>query len=309
MFTFLKKILQRNRINKPQPTDVQLNQAAASVDDAPAPSPPLVYDVTASFLSDVGCQRQINEDSGRYITPADPALLSDKGMLFVVADGMGGHSGGEIASRLAVEVIPRTYYQTSGDVQEALQKAILEANHAIFDEAFKDRTLYGMGTTCTALVLKDGKAFAAHVGDSRLYLVRNDDIYLLTEDHSAVMQMVRRGLLNLQQARHHPDKNIILRALGSHATVEITTWKQPLPVRLGDQFLLCSDGLYDLVEDAEIKNILVANEPHTACEKLIALAKQRGGHDNITVGIVSLEAKNADEPKPLRETREAEVWQ
>jgi serine/threonine protein phosphatase PrpC len=265
--------------------------------------------VVASLLSDVGCQRQVNEDNGRYVTPSDPDLLSKKGMLFVVADGIGGHSGGEIASRLAVDVITRTYYQETADVQTALKTAILEANSAIFDEAFKNRALYGMGTTCTAFVLKEGFAFAAHVGDSRLYLLRNNEIYLMTEDHSAVMQMVKRGLLNLQQARNHPDKNIILRALGSHATVDITTWNHPLPARVGDQFLLCSDGLYDLVEDKEMQEILIENHPHTACGKLIALAKERGGHDNITVGIISLEAQSEGDDKAVRETREAEVLQ
>lgn len=305
MWAFIKKFLYRKRDAQPVTAQAQPQPEAGEN----MTSKLVEYEVVASLLSDVGCQREINEDNGRYITPSDPELLAKKGMLFVVADGMGGHSGGEIASRLAVDVITRAYYQETTDVQTSLKKAILEANSAIYDEAFKNRSLYGMGTTCTAFVLKEGFAFAAHVGDSRLYLLRNNEIYLMTEDHSAVMQMVKRGLLNLEQARHHPDKNIILRALGSHATVEITTWSQPLPARVGDQFLLCSDGLYDLVEDKEIQNILIENQPHTACGKLIALAKERGGHDNITVGIISLEPKIENESKPIRETREAEVLQ
>jgi PPM family protein phosphatase len=305
MWAFVKKFLQPKRDGQPV-----LQQAISQPETVEDMTSKLIeYEVVASLLSDVGCQREINEDNGRYITPSDPELLAKKGMLFVVADGMGGHSGGEIASRLAVDVITRTYYQETTDVQTSLKKAILAANSAIFDEAFKNRTLFGMGTTCTAFVLKEGFAFAAHVGDSRLYLLRNHEFYLMTEDHSAVMQMVKRGLLNLEQARHHPDKNIILRALGSHAMVEITTWNHPLPARVGDQFLLCSDGLYDLVEDKEIQNILIENQPHTACAKLIAFAKERGGHDNITVGIISLEPKIEDNNKPVRETREAEVLQ
>jgi serine/threonine protein phosphatase PrpC len=305
MWAFIKKFLYRKRDG--QPVVAQTQPQPETGEDM---TPKLIeYEVVASLLSDVGCQREINEDNGRYITPSDPELLANKGMLFVVADGMGGHSGGEIASRLAVDVITRTYYQETTDVQASLKKAILAANSAIFDEAYKNRTLYGMGTTCTAFVLKEGFAFAAHVGDSRLYLLRDNEIYLMTEDHSAVMQMVRRGLLNLEQARHHPDKNVILRALGSHATVDITTWNHPLPARVGDQFLLCSDGLYDLVEDKEIQNILIENQPHAACGKLIALAKERGGHDNITVGVIALEPKTEDENKPIRETREAEVLQ
>jgi PPM family protein phosphatase len=300
MRTFFKNLFNRNR------GEAQTPQTAGSAAQETKVEP-IHYAVVASLLSDVGCQREVNEDNGRYVRPSDPDLLSKKGMLFVVADGMGGHSGGEIASRLAVDVITRTYYQESADVQTALKTAILEANSAIFAEAFRNRSLYGMGTTCTAFVLKEGFAFAAHVGDSRLYLVRNNEIYLMTEDHSAVMQMVKRGLLNLQQARNHPDKNIILRALGSHATVDIATWTHPLPARIGDQFLLCSDGLYDLVEDKEMQEILLENQPHTACGKLIALAKERGGHDNITVGIISLEAESEGDGKAVRETREAEV--
>jgi PPM family protein phosphatase len=306
MLTWLKNLLRKREVEMAialQKEADLLNEAEEMKENS------FPYEVVASLLSDVGCQRQVNEDNCRYVRPSDPNQLASKGMLFVVADGMGGHSGGEIASRLAVEVITRTYYEEAADVQTSLQKAILEANSAIFAEAFKDRTLYGMGTTCTAFVLKEGFAFAAHVGDSRLYLLRNHEIYLLTEDHSAVMQMVRRGLLNLEQARHHPDKNIILRALGSHATVNVTTWNQPLPARVGDQFLLCSDGLYDLVEDQEILEILSQNGPHMACDQLIALAKERGGHDNITVAIISLEAKSESEGKAIRETREAEVLQ
>jgi serine/threonine protein phosphatase PrpC len=132
----------------------------------------------------------------------------------------------------------------------------------------------------------------------------------MTEDHSAVMEMVKRGLITLEAARHHPDKNIILRALGSQPEVEVSTWEQPFPVREGDAFLLCSDGLYDLVEDDEIKQTVLSGKPHSSCEKLIALAKERGGHDNITVGIVSLrpiDPTHKEGNRELRETREVEV--
>jgi protein phosphatase len=164
-----------------------------------------------------------------------------------------------------------------------------------------------MGTTCTALVLQNGTAISAHVGDSRLYLVREGGIYLMTEDHSAVMEMVKAGLITIEQARHHPEKNVILRAMGSHPDVEVTTWQEPFPVRAGDSFLLCSDGLYDLVENDEIKRAVEAAEPRAACESLIALAKERGGHDNISVGIVSLLASGVSQTKPVPETREVEA--
>jgi len=264
------------------------------------------YNVVASLLSDVGCYREVNEDRGSYIQPGDEARLETKGLLFIVADGMGGHSAGEVASQLAVDAISRAYYDHKGEAQAALKKAFIEANNQIHTLSLSQESLNGMGTTCTALVLQNGSAFAAHVGDSRLYLIRGGEIYLMTEDHSAVMEMVKQGLLTLDEARHHADKNVILRALGSHPEVEVTTWEEPFPVREGDHFLLCSDGLYDLVEDNEIKEAVIAGEPRDACESLIALAKERGGYDNITVSVVSIRTPDV-EPRTARETRDVEV--
>jgi protein phosphatase len=270
---------------------------------------PANYEVAASVLSDVGCVRELNEDSAAYVQPYDEAVLAGKGMLFVVADGMGGHSAGEVASNMAVEVIRRVYYEEDREAQAALKKAVEKANREIFEAAARDETMKGMGTTCTALVLQNGRAISAHVGDSRMYLVRDGQIYLLTEDHSAVMEMVKHGIISAEEARHHPDKNVILRALGSHAEVEVSTWQEPLPVREGDRFVLCSDGLYDLVEDEEIRQAVSAAEPRAACESLVALAKQRGGHDNITVAIVSLKPVAEAQPRAVPETREVEVVQ
>src|SRR5262249_10910821 len=180
-----------------------------------------------------------------------------KGRLVVVADGMGGHSAGEVASRMAVDVISRVYYDWPGDPVSALKTSFIEANREIHQSSKEIQARSGMGTTCTALVLRNGSAITAHVGDSRLYLIRDGQIYLMTEDHSAVMEMVKRGLLTREEARHHPDKNVILRALGSHAEVEISIWEEPFPIREGDRFLLCSDGLYDLVEDKEIMDAVL----------------------------------------------------
>lgn len=269
----------------------------------------LKYEIVAGIATDPGCVRDSNEDSGGYHQPHDAEKLAERGSLFVVADGMGGHSAGEVASRIAVDCITQVYYENSGDAQSALKEAFHEANHRIFQTAQQDERLTGMGTTCTALVLQNGTAISAHVGDSRLYLVRDDQIYLMTEDHSAVMEMVKRGWLSLEQARHHPDKNVILRAMGSHAEVEVTTWQEPFPVRAGDRFLLCSDGLYDLVEDEEIRLEVATNEPRTACERLVALARERGGHDNITVLIVNLKAPGDVYHRPVPVTRVVEVEQ
>jgi PPM family protein phosphatase len=265
------------------------------------------YEVVASLISDVGCVREVNEDNGRYVSPGDTSLLRSKGLLAIVADGMGGHSAGEVASKIAVDVIHRAYYESDRDVATAIESAVLEANREIYKTAQNDESLHGMGTTCLAFVLRDGSALAAHVGDSRLYLVRDGQIYLMTEDHSAVMEMVKRGIISLEEARHHPDKNVILRALGSHPEVEVSVWAEPFPVSPGDSFLLCSDGLYDLVEDEEIREVVVNNDPSPACQRLVDLAKERGGHDNITVGIVSLKPLLDGTPKPVRETRVREA--
>ncbi len=270
----------------------------------------LNYEIVASIQTDKGCVREANEDSGRYVKPNDTVLLANKGTLLIVADGMGGHASGEVASGMAVELASRLYYQEQGDSQAALKSAVEEANRLIYAASLKDENLNGMGTTCTALVIQQGVAFSAHVGDSRIYMLRGGQIYLMTEDHSAVMEMVKHGIITMEEARHHADKNVILRALGTSPEVEAATWEKPLPVQIGDQFLLCSDGLYDLVEDNEIGQALIkAADPYEACEQLIALAKERGGHDNITVGIVSIQPAGDDnaEIQNLRITRELEA--
>lgn len=268
-----------------------------------------VYETIASVQTDKGCVREINEDSGRFISPSDPVILKTKGILLIVADGMGGHSAGEVASGMAVELVPRLYYEAKGDPKDALKGAVEEANRQINAAAAADASKHGMGTTCTALAILDGQAFAAHVGDSRLYMQRDGKIYRLTEDHSAVMEMVKLGLITLEESRTHEDKNVILRALGTSPAVEVATLA-PFAVRVGDQYLLCSDGLYDLVPDDEIERELTeAADIHAAGERLITLAKARGGHDNITVGILAIVpvGTEAAEAEAMRATREWRV--
>lgn len=265
------------------------------------------YEIIASVLSDVGCQRATNEDSASFFRPHDDALRASKGSLAIVADGMGGHAAGEVASRIAVEVIRRAYYESKLSASEALQKAFVEANEAIYRASQVDRRLAGMGTTCTALVLQGGAALCAHVGDSRLYLQRNGALYQLSEDHSFVREMVKHGMLTNDQAREHSEKNVILRALGTRPKVEVEMWEKPFSVQPGDALLLCSDGLSDLVTDEEIQTIVGAEEPHLAAEKLIALARERGGHDNITVGVLQLQTAREATATPLPTTRETEA--
>lgn len=266
------------------------------------------FEIVASVCSDPGCIRDSNQDCGRFIKPGYASLLSRKGVLAIIADGMGGHSGGEVASALAVDTIGRAYFEIEGSPLAALKKSFEEANGQIYERSTTDDSLKGMGTTCTALAIYGGQAIVAHVGDSRLYLLRGGELYLMTEDHSAVMELVKTGIISLEQARHHEDKNVIVRALGTAPQVEVSVWENSLSVREGDRFILCSDGLYDLVEDADIKNLVFsAPDDHSACEQLIDLAKRSGGHDNITVGILSISPAGQVQAKKLRETRELEV--
>ena len=162
-----------------------------------------------------------------------------------------------------------------------------------------------MGTTCTALLLQGGYAYSAHVGDSRLYMLRDNEIYLMSEEHSQVMEMVRSGLLDPSEARHHPDKNIITRALGRQSQVEVSTWGQPMPLRAGDGFVVCSDGLYDQIEDSEICAVVQPRSASSACRELVRIAKERGGSDNITVAITRLLPPHP--PSLLRTTRQVEA--
>jgi protein phosphatase len=273
------------------------------------PPPPPAFEIDASVQTDKGCVREINEDSGRMVRPADPALLATKGTLVVVADGMGGHSAGEVASQMAADIVTRLYYEARAKPGDALRQAVEEANRQIHAAAAADESKHGMGTTCTALALCQSTAYAAHVGDSRLYMLRDKQLYQLSEDHSAVNEMVKLGLITKEQARTHEDKNVILRALGTNPEVEVSVL-EPFRVREGDRYLLCSDGLHDLVLEDEIASLLSETEDiHAAGERLIAMAKERGGHDNITVGIIAImpEGTAAAEAGNMRATRELEA--
>lgn len=244
--------------------------------------------IDAAVRSDVGLERLENEDRIAFFEPDDPALLAAKGALAVMADGMGGHSAGAVASEMAVDLVRRSYYEQRGAVPAALAFAFAKANAEIHQRSDAEPTYHGMGTTCTALVLVDRFAYCAHVGDSRLYLIREGGVRLMSEDHSVVREMVKAGIISIDEANHHPQRNLISRALGARGTVDVFAWPNPLELRSGDLFVLCSDGLYDLVDDEEIRQVCTAEQPPAACDRLIAIAKSRGGHDNITVGVLGV---------------------
>jgi protein phosphatase len=267
--------------------------------------------VSASVQTDAGCVRETNEDNGRHVAPL--AQIQDtRGTLTLVADGMGGHSSGEIASEMAIELISRFYYGEETSEQkaaEALRYAVEQASRQIFAASVSDEKYFGMGTTVVALVLMNDSGFAAHVGDSRLYRLRRRRMERLTTDHSQVMELVKLGLISMEEAQNHDDRNIILRAVGTQPKVEVEI-SEPFAVEAGDEFLLCSDGLCDMLTDDEIGTVWAGAEGdiHLIGEQLIKLAKQRGGHDNITVGVVKVSGAEAASRR-VRITREIEVWQ
>ncbi len=260
--------------------------------------------IVGSVMSDVGCVRTLNEDSARLIESGGDA--HNRGWLAIVADGMGGHSAGEVASQLAVETISREFSWNSENPTETLVAAVQKANSKIFETANETDDLSGMGTTCTAVVLVDWHIHLAHVGDSRLYLVRADKIYCLTEDDSSVMEMVRRGVITREEARNHGDRNVILRALGTRPELAPSSWEYPLPLEVGDILILSSDGLHDLVDDDEIKRIVRAEGHRDACSHLVDLARLRGGPDNITVVVLAVD-KGSGRRTGVKSTRSLEV--
>ena len=236
--------------------------------------------------SDVGRMRSGNEDSyfcGRTV--------------FAVADGLGGHQGGEVASAAAVEplaALDGREFPDPGEAAEALATAIREANQAILDRAAGDPSLYGMGTTVTAAaVAGDGQIQLAHVGDSRAYRLREGTLDQLTTDHTVVGELVRRGRLTPDQAATHPERSILTRAVGLDPRVPVDL-PDPLELQAGDQYLLCSDGLTEAVGDDRIAELLsAAPDGQAACRSLIDAANAAGGPDNITVVLVRVDQGRA----------------
>jgi serine/threonine protein phosphatase PrpC len=245
--------------------------------------------ITFGNASDRGLKRTENQDCYGKFPEDDLSLATPKGQLFIVADGMGGHAAGREASRMAVDIIREIYFaDQSGDIPASLEQAMEAANQRIYDRANSHGEFRGMGSTCTLLVLKDDRGYIAHVGDSRAYRITRSQIEQLTQDHSKVAEMQRLGILTKAEARNHPEKSHLLRALGIAPTVQVDIIDN-IPLRPGEHFLLCTDGMTK-VEDAEIKRIVLANSPQPACQRLVELANQRGGADNITVQLIRIES-------------------
>lgn len=236
-------------------------------------------------LTDIGRRRSVNQDNLAQRVPEDPQEVERNGALFVVADGMGGHAAGEIASTIAVNTICSAYFDNpSGDVLQGLAQAIKQANDAILSIARENTDHAGMGTTLVAAVLCQGILYVANIGDSRAYIIRHGRLRQLTEDHSWVAEQVRAGVLTEDQARSHVHRNVITRSLGTQSNVTADVFVEP--AREGDILILCSDGLHGYVNDELLAATTKTYEPVEAARRLIDLANEAGGPDNITVTII-----------------------
>jgi len=243
--------------------------------------------IEAASLTDVGLQRTNNEDSDLYWEPDSSEEFRLKGRLAVVADGMGGYEGGQEASRLAVETV-RHVYDTAfdGHPRTTLLAAFLSAHVNIQRFAEEHPEFHGMGTTCTAVAIVDDQLHFAHVGDSRMYLVRGDAISRLTRDHSYVGRLVESGIVRSEDAESHPQRHILTAALGSGREIFPDTPAHPTRLESRDTLVLCTDGLWSLVGDQEIARVVRDNSPAESCLALVKAALERGAPDNVTVVVL-----------------------
>jgi len=246
--------------------------------------------VTVGAATHTGTRKTENEDSFDVVLPE-----SDKqypgGALLILADGMGGHAGGAVASRTAVETVKEAYLNaTTGDVLCALKDAFRKANEAVLEISDNDRSLAGMATTLTAVVIKNDLLFHAHVGDSRAYMIEGSDMTAFTEDHSYVASLVAAGAITEEQAETHPQRNLVTRAVGALPDLVIDAAEFPESLKREQKIMLCCDGLYKVVPENEMLSIIGSEkQPQSACDKLVERANHYGGPDNITVVLARID--------------------
>ncbi|NDD63392.1 MAG: serine/threonine-protein phosphatase [Acidobacteria bacterium] len=257
------------------------------------------FPVNIAYRTDAGREHEENQDSIGYICDEREGIH-----LLIVADGVGGAVCGQMASQLAVQTIRQSFFafnQHSGsghsgsghsglptaEIGDRLTFAISEANRMVVRRGQRDRRCRGMGSTCAVLVVHNDTAWIAHAGDSRVYLVRENRIIQMTRDHSRVQRMLDDGLITEEEAVDHPEKHYLERALGLRDEIRVDL-RLPLVIQPNDRLIVCTDGLTSLVWDEEIYRVVAERQPSEACESLIALANERGGHDNISVGIARI---------------------
>lgn len=234
--------------------------------------------------SDIGKVRKVNEDS--YYIPEN----EDKIKLFLIADGIGGQNHGKLAGMMTVESVVRNVYKdcNNEDKKSMLKKAVKSANTKIIKHATENEEFKGMGSTLVALLIEDKTAYITHAGDSRCYIIRNGLISQITLDNSYVLYLLQKGVITTEQAKNHPQKNLIIKAIGMEKDLDVDF--DILEIREGDIFLLCSDGLNSMVSDEDMLHIIIKKKKdlQKAVEELIRVAKQAGGNDNITAILVEV---------------------
>jgi serine/threonine protein phosphatase PrpC len=249
---------------------------------------PSLLQLDVAYRTDIGLKRPSNEDNVTSVIPQDAQAMTNKGALFIVADGMGGHALGEVASAMAVTLISEAYYLAeSDDVLAVLQNAIRQANAAICQKSEQlqaaepdESKRKPMGTTYVVVVVKGGTAYVANAGDSLAYIIGNDQIKQIAQNHSWVAEQVREGKMTLEEARAQGKNNVITRCLGMETDIEIYAATEQ--VHDGDILVLCTDGLHNLVSEDEIRTIVEQYGPEESTSRLIARANENGGPDNIT---------------------------
>jgi protein phosphatase len=250
------------------------------------------WSVDFALASDRGTERGDNEDAcGSYVEAPTHVLVG-------VADGVSGEHGGEVASQTAVDVTLRTYKESapSWGPLKRLYRAMQQANIEIHDRALVVTELRRMSTTMTAVAIEGGSAHAGHVGDSRLYLVHDGEIVLKTKDHTVVGERKRMGLISAERAKWHPDRSVLTRSLGRELITAID--RLSFPVAGGDTLIVCSDGLYNVLGDEEIRDLAARGTAAEASQALIDAANARGTPDNLTVGVVKIGGHTPDASAP-----------
>ncbi|MBI4871648.1 MAG: Stp1/IreP family PP2C-type Ser/Thr phosphatase [Candidatus Riflebacteria bacterium] len=248
--------------------------------------------VTFSYRTDIGLMRRQNEDN--YHVPSGPEADPTMPMLFAVADGMGGHRGGKMASQLAVETLASSFASAPEALsrEQRIVKAVQDANLKVFETSATVPEYFGMGTTLTSFAVFGAQAIVGHVGDSRLYHYRAGRLMQVTLDHSLVAQAEREGILTPEQARIHPQRNIITRALGTRSDIEVDTAN--IALEKDDLLMASSDGLHGLVEDDELKDLIDNSyDLERLADELVRAALDHGGNDNVTVVLVRFDGADA----------------
>lgn len=255
----------------------------------------MTFTLDVGSCTDRGRKRPVNEDSYALWVPSEPADQARLGALFIVADGMGGHARGEVASRLAVDTIRAAYLHSAEPAPDRrLAEALRAANAAVWQEAARAPHQAGMGTTVVCAVVAGRALFITNAGDSRAYLVRHGRPRQLTRDHSWVGELLALKRLTPAEARRHRMRNVITRCLGGRPDLEVPTYP-PEPLLPGDAVVLCTDGLWGTTEDVEIAHVVSQYSAQVAADRLVALANARGGPDNITVVVIRVESARLDD--------------